>query len=244
MTDADKKDLILSYQKKKAAGKLSDNLSNPSPGKLRNECLIVYKERYTLRNEDTLRLFFEKDKEGDYSESIEKLDIDKFRPLVYLLIGKTESPNDKHYRLLAWLIGLEDKGDTVKTAPKKPAKPVTIRKAVIVLIIIVLGGSGTYLYKKSIQGCMYWTGDHYQPIPCNQKVGDTAIIAFDEQKTVHLKKITRPDTITTNALGRVWYVKIDKRIEYYTAGGFHPIEYKRKLKPITGYIIGKYIIHK
>jgi hypothetical protein len=90
---------------------------------------------------------------------------------------------------------------------------------------------------------MYWTGDHYQSSSCNIKLGDTALIAFDEQKAL-LKKISRPDTISYKAIGRVWYVKIDSDIEHYTSSGFHPIDTRKKLKPITKYIIDKYILHK
>ncbi|MFI5161199.1 MAG: hypothetical protein ACHQHN_07970 [Sphingobacteriales bacterium] len=36
--------------------------------------------------------------------------------------------------------------------------------------------------------CMYWTGDHYQPASCNQKHGDTAIIALDSLRLAHFKK--------------------------------------------------------
>jgi hypothetical protein len=239
MTDADKKDLILSYQKKKAAGNFSANLSNPSPGKLRDECLIVYKERYAPEDDIILRLFFEKDKEGEYSESMLKVDIDKFRPLVALLKGRGD-PHEKHYRLLAWLMGFEKNGDIVKKEQKKPAKPVTIRKAIAALIVIVLAGG---IYWQLTRQCMYWAGDHYQSSSCNIKLGDTAIIAFDEQKA-RLKKINRPDTISYKAIGRVWYVKIDKGIEYYTADGFHPIDTRRKLHPITKYMIDMHILHK
>lgn len=239
MTDADKKDLVLSYQKKKATGNFSANLSNPSPGKLRDECLIVYKERYAPEDDIILRLFFEKDKEGDYSESMLRVDIDKFRPLVALLKGRGD-PHEKHYRLLAWLMAFEKKGNIVTIEAKETTKPLPIRKAIAGLILIILASG---MYWKLTRQCMYWAGDHYEISSCNIKLGDTVLSAFDEQKA-RLKKITRPDTISYKAIGRVWYVKIDKGIEYYTAGGFHPVEYKRKLKPITNFMIDKYITRK
>jgi hypothetical protein len=241
MTDEDKKDLIQAYHDKKAAGKLLDNLSKPTPGRLKTECLIVYEEKGMPKEDDTLRLFFETaGAEDGYRTIIEKADIDKFRPLVYLLNGKTESPNDKHYRLLAWLMRSEKREDMVKIETEETTKPVTIRKTIAALIVIVLACG---LYWGLTRQCMYWAGDHYQMSSCDIKLGDTGMIAFDEQKA-RLKRINRPDTISYKAIGRVWYVKIDKGIEYYTAGGFHPIEYKKKLKPITVYMIDKYITRK
>jgi hypothetical protein len=88
---------------------------------------------------------------------------------------------------------------------------------------------------------MYWAGDHYEQVSCNQKLGDTMVIALDTFKLRHFKKITRPDTITGYSLGRVWYIKMDGRVEFYTADGHHPIQQQRRLKPLSDYIIFKYI---
>jgi len=89
--------------------------------------------------------------------------------------------------------------------------------------------------------CMYWTGDHYQQISCSQKLGDTLIVALDNMKLSHFKKITQPDTITKNAIGYVWYSKIDGNLEWYTADGNHPVYPKYRLRPITLYMIDKHI---
>jgi len=88
---------------------------------------------------------------------------------------------------------------------------------------------------------MFWAGDHYQSISCTQHFVDTLVVALDSEKIIHFKKITRPDTITLNAVGCVWYVKYRGDIEYYTSDGFHPIDPQLRLKPITPYMIRKYI---
>lgn len=88
---------------------------------------------------------------------------------------------------------------------------------------------------------MYWKGDHYEAVSCNQKIEDVDIIAMDTNKLTRLRKITRPDTLTQSSLGKVWYAKIDNEVEFYTSGGFHPEYTDRRLKPITTYIIDKYI---
>ncbi|MEJ5993316.1 hypothetical protein WG904_02710 [Pedobacter sp. Du54] len=92
--------------------------------------------------------------------------------------------------------------------------------------------------------CMYWADDHYEPISCDKLLGDTAKVAIDLQKVAHFKKITQPDTLTRNSLGKVWYVKIGGTIEYYTSDGFHPIHTDRKLKKLTDHMLNKYIPSK
>lgn len=114
-----------------------------------------------------------------------------------------------------------------------------IRKAIVSFVtIIVAGGIAYYILNK--KECMYWTGDQYQCIACNKKIGDTAIIALDTIKVAHLKKITRQDTLTPNSSHKVWYSKIDGNVEFFTSDGFHPIYTDRRLRPATIYIINKY----
>lgn len=123
------------------------------------------------------------------------------------------------------------------------------------IIVTMLGVTGIVIYQKenrelsnimgttlNIRGaCMYWAGDHYQQIPCNQKVYGALVIALDSEKLIHFKKITRPDTITKENMDSVWYTKFKGRIEFYTADGYHPRELNLRLKPVTPYIFNKYI---
>jgi hypothetical protein len=91
------------------------------------------------------------------------------------------------------------------------------------------------------EACMYWAGDHYQQVSCNQKIENTLVIALDSEKINHFRKITQPDTITQRSKGIVWYVKVNGNIEFYTSGGDHPVHSELRLRPITDYIIRKYI---
>jgi len=130
--------------------------------------------------------------------------------------------------------------------------PVPTLKIIMLCMVALVVGIGAFQFRgnkndKIIslftnQECMYWTGDHYQPIACDQKKGDTPIIALDTQKVAHLKKITRPDTLTENALGKVWYVKVNNMPEFYTDSGSYPMDIKKELKPMTQYILDKYIL--
>jgi len=133
--------------------------------------------------------------------------------------------------------------------PKHPARKFNTRMAVLLALLLGLTGIGIYWSGKNrspmytpigIQGCMFWDGDHYEPIPCQQH-GDTLVVPLDSEKLVGFRKIMRSDTITTNAIGVVWYVRYRNNYEFYTAAGFHPIDPNLRLRPITAYIIKNHI---
>lgn len=121
-----------------------------------------------------------------------------------------------------------------------------LRNAIILLLMMTIAGGGVYMVINPTgqEKCMYWTGDHYQSVSCNQKAGDVPVYALDTLRLTHFRKITTPDTITRKSLGSVWYSKIDNVVEFYTADGFHPMHTERKLKPLTDYIWEKYIVGK
>jgi len=86
--------------------------------------------------------------------------------------------------------------------------------------------------------------EDYEEIACDAKIPNGTIIPLDTFKVAHLKKITRIDTITRNAMGNFWYAKINiGSAEFYTSDGFHPKYTAKKLKPISLYILNKYIQH-
>jgi hypothetical protein len=91
------------------------------------------------------------------------------------------------------------------------------------------------------QACMYWTGDHYQAIPCDQRPTNALTVPLDSTKLAHFRKITRPDTITENALGSIWYTKFQGKYECYTAPGTHPIDTSIPLKLLTDYVLLRHI---
>lgn len=94
----------------------------------------------------------------------------------------------------------------------------------------------------SNESCMYWVEDHYQQIPCNQKVPGAEVIPLDAEKLQHFKKINCPETIKKSEIEKYWYCKLKSgEIEYFTAGGFHPVDTNRRLKPLTSYMYEKYI---
>lgn len=98
-------------------------------------------------------------------------------------------------------------------------------------------------YPKNYQ-CMYWAGDHYVEIACDQKAS-AQVIALDTFKISNLKKIDKWDTLTAASIGKVHYakVKVDS-VDFYTAGGDHPTNSTKRLLPLTQYILTKYVANK
>lgn len=103
-----KKAVLKNYHELKNGGKLSSRLASPSPANLKEECVQVFSERFSKRDEKALIDFFgKKDDSESWSKIISKCDIDKFRSLGYYLNGRLRSTGDPNVEILAWLIEFE-----------------------------------------------------------------------------------------------------------------------------------------
>jgi hypothetical protein len=134
------------------------------------------------------------------------------------------------------------------TVSAKPLSAFRAKKVIIAAVLLLLGALGLYwawpgkiFVSTGPQGCMYWVGDHYQQISCSQKPGDTLVIPLDSERLLHFKKITRPDTITENALGSIWCVKFQGAYECYTSPGYHPIDTSLKLRLLNDFVLINHI---
>lgn len=155
----------------------------------------------------------------------------------------------------------KNSGDMI-VSEEKPMPPKArilndiLKKAAAILLIATISVGGIYLigkqqkanplsYEKTNEninnGCMYWSGYHYEKIPCNEKRKGTLIIPLDPDKMKNFQKISLEDTITSKSIGVVHYIKINGGIEYYTAGGIHPVEVTRNLHPLSPYMFEKYL---
>ncbi|RQO65859.1 hypothetical protein DBR43_26790 [Pedobacter sp. KBW06] len=300
------KAILAAYEYKKVEGTLPPNLLHPTPGNLKEECLIVYRERYDSADDDVLRLFFSaSDKDKGYTKSIQDCNVNDFRQVKKILNRNTPNPGLKFIELIAWLIDFKPRpsilyykqADRNKTTnhlensnvppeetnePNVPALQVTIHEVseqktgtpelsihgipgpggqktkpsirTIVLActgIFLVAGATFFLWKDKTpstlngflpaQKCMYWKGDHYEPVDCNEKITASPVVPLNIRKLNTFKKITLPDTLTKNSLGKVWYIRTGNQREYFTDSGNHPVDTVRTLRPLSEYILFKYI---
>lgn len=132
--------------------------------------------------------------------------------------------------------GIVDYRQTEKNQRKENQK--TESKSIIIQIPESEKRKGSIIVEKKKE-CMYWNGEIYIPVFCNEKIDNHDVILLNEEQ-LKIKRITRPDTLTVeNAMGKVWYDKSNKKVEFFTHYGIHP-ENSKTLKPVTEYILEKY----
>ena len=128
-----------------------------------------------------------------------------------------------------------------------------LKRVALVLLPLFVVGFVSYGIKNIFypdKNCMIWVKNHYQAVEYD-KVKDSAEVSPLNQDVVdNFKKIAVGDTTTFFKNGNVddplvWYGKTPdkKEYEYFNRPGLHPGTGKT-LKPISRYIIKKYILSK
>jgi len=98
------------YHEKRDANLLPFNLVDPSPARVKDECIKVCAERYSNKDERMLRDFFGLGgNKVDCLRAISQTDIDKFKPLINFVEKRTNDTETKNIELLAWLIDFESR---------------------------------------------------------------------------------------------------------------------------------------
>jgi len=141
--------------------------------------------------------------------------------------------------------------EPAQVAPRTPliykaATPIGKKRAIILAAFTAaICFAGIYLWLNGkapgSNACMFWTGDHYQPVGCNEASENVLVRQLDSVKIARFRKITRPDTITEAALGSIWCVRYNNVYECYTDTGWHPIDTTLRLQILTDYILIRYI---
>lgn len=122
----------------------------------------------------------------------------------------------------------------------------TVIATVLIFSLVGLGTFGTVIYFNFFKkGCMQWSGDHFDEVSCNLEIQTTGTfnspIPYDE-RIINLKKIKVCDTTAffKNEEAVVWYTKVGDGVEFFNTHGLHP-ENGKALRPVTQYIINKYV---
>ena len=160
------------------------------------------------------------------------------------------SPNQKVKDFLAQFLGYDgydtyikwNSNSDLEDQEEKKNKDTSLsnRSLVIALILIMLVATSSYLgYMGGQEECMIWNNDHYMKTECS---GSSEERKFIPHIYNNLKKVEVSDTTAffKNGEVQIWYYKSNGELEYFSSPGKHPVS-RKTLKPITKYMIDKYI---
>jgi len=164
---------------------------------------------------------------------------------------KESPPNQQVKNYLAQFLGFDNYEDFVlKNSPGSAAKtePGPLKKketnfkriALFSLLILAVTGISAYVgFKNGEEKCMIWEDDHYIEISCT---GSNEEQKLNPYLLENLRRIVISDTTSffKNGAVQIWYDKSNNLLEYFTAPGIHP-QNGKTLKPVTSYIIDKYL---
>lgn len=122
-------------------------------------------------------------------------------------------------------------------------------------LYLILGILGLFSFGYAVKSfvspekqCMQWQDGHYELVDCSGEINSlyssAPIVPFDD-KAQELNKLTVCDTTPFFEGGKpkIWYCKVNGKPEFFDGPGLHPITGKG-LKPVTPYIINKYVKKK
>lgn len=106
-------------------------------------------------------------------------------------------------------------------------------------LLVALGAPAYHALVKEDADCIAWVGTEYEAVPCS---GSELEMEFNQDLLDNFKRIevTGQTEFFRHGRPQIWYYKNGGELEYYTAPGLHP-ENKMTLKPITKYMINKYV---
>ncbi|MFA9191170.1 hypothetical protein AAGV28_07290 [Flavobacterium sp. FZUC8N2.13] len=185
-----------------------------------------------------------------------------FESRPYLKFSKTERVineqlSDNEYKT-AHLLSVDSNTDTKDNEKvqgqmyqalksKENNRNIFLNKPIIVAVFLVVL-MGCFVFISSKVECMQWQNDHYEIVDCgDSKVGVVNLFSKVplDKNMLHFKRIQVCDTTTFFKYEKpvVWYCKKGKELEFFNSPGFNP-ENNKPLKPITQYMIDKYVSKK
>ena len=120
--------------------------------------------------------------------------------------------------------------------------------ALFLLFTALFGGFTFYKFIYKEKDCLRWEVDRYVTIECDSEKNALMNLTrvYNDDRLIYFRKITvNQSTVFFSPDGRplIWYCKMNRtQIDYFNSNGngFHPLTGKA-LKPITQYIIEKYV---
>jgi len=128
-------------------------------------------------------------------------------------------------------------------------KSISIKQLSRIGVVAVLFLAFGYILNNAFfpeKECMQWQKDHFEKVDCNstnQGIASVNEVVPINEREINLKKIevNKETLFFKNGNPQVWYSKIKGKMYYFNANGTHP-ETGKPLKPITDYMIRKYVL--
>ncbi|MDI5899532.1 hypothetical protein [Flavobacterium yafengii] len=165
----------------------------------------------------------------------------------YLLNGKIDARGKSEASALVEVKKLiESNSDEERKNEKAGATNKGLGKKAVIYLAVLLSlffmgytVKGVFFPEKE---CMMWKEDHYVVVDCLNDNGALGVVIPIDENRMKLKKLDSNEKLNffNNEKPVVWYCKHDGVVELFNAPGFHPVT-EKPLKPITQYIIDKYL---
>lgn len=236
--DSENEDTSISYTDKfKKVGRFFKGETKPAKIDTINFAAVLVD--FELRPYAKFRKYYSEDKNYTKIED-DLMSIETVMESGVEISGKTENlDEDKKLEDLASSFTSTIKNNFFERLLKKTKSTIIVTTIIFCLIggVIYFG-----LIKKS---CMQWSGNHYEEVSCDLKVKEIGTYNFVEpldERVINLRKIQVSDTTTffKNNEAIIWYAKVGDSIDFFNTHGRHP-ENKKPLRPVTQYIVDKYV---
>lgn len=117
-----------------------------------------------------------------------------------------------------------------------------------VFILLIISSTFTSYILKDTTRWMVWDNDHYKEVEFDiEKYNINQLKIYNEERIQRFKKVTVSCSTRFFSKAKnpiIWYGKNEhKKQEYFSSLGLHP-ETGKTLKPITKYIINKYVCNE
>lgn len=231
----------------------------PSPAGLRDLCLKMAVNGITVADENVFRTFFRLNSSEDLLRGIKKFDLEKFRPVINFMGGKSRATDARNLNFIAVLIDFELRplnrficsdaviepsasGTEVKKVDfsaelhsgKRNRSYVAsgIVSAVLVCVVIYL----SIFSQSDEKQCMGWDGHAYEKLDCRTSKG-VSVRAYEAQQFAVSEINANPKTrFFKNGRPIVWYLRHDGKYEFFDHPGHHPVKISQALLPVSRHI--------
>lgn len=182
-----------------------------------------------------------------HQKYVEESQLEKATPKPTLLNAMSQYLGYQDYKDFLLNHGQTDKQLSFDLKATKFTKISISQRSIIAVLILMVCSLFSYIifiddYPPDPE-CMIWKNTHYEKISCElslniEKAGQ--IIGFDLKLYENMKMIPSSEV----KVGESYYYKVGRdSVQFFSSRGLHP-ENGKDLKPVTDYIVGKYVQDK